>query len=86
MQIGINNRKVDICFASSLKKVRDNLKFAIGLHFIQCSTMAAMIPLDLYVFNNSTEEVTSFFIAATCVTFLSLVSKVSHVKCYLYDK
>ena len=86
MEVGITDRKVDICFASALKAVRDNLKFALLLHSVQCATMAAMIPLDIYVFENANENVVSFFIAATCVTFLSLLSKSNHLRCYLYDK
>lgn len=55
MHVGISSRKVDICFANSLKAVKGSLKFAISLHLLQCSTMAIMIPLDIYAFKNTSE-------------------------------
>lgn len=57
----------------------------VVLHFIQFIAMVVMIPMDIYVFKHSNEEVLSFFITASCITFINLVSKWSHLVCRLGD-
>ena len=74
-----------MCFANSLKATKNSFVRQVVLHFIQFITMVAMIPLDIYVFNHSNEEVLSFFITASCITFINLVSKLSHLICRLGD-
>ena len=46
-----------------------------------------MIPIDIKIFNNNnhSEDVLSFFVTATCITFVNLASKSSHLFCKLQD-
>lgn len=57
----------------------------MALHLVQFIAMIVMIPLDIYVFKHSSEEVLSFFITASCITFMNMVSKLSHLICKLGD-
>lgn len=63
------------------------MKVHIGLHLLQFLTMVIMIPIDIKIFNNNnhSEDVLSFFITATCITFVNLASKSSHFFCKLQD-
>lgn len=63
------------------------MKVHVGLHLLQFLTMVIMIPLDINIFknNNRTEDVLSFFVTATCITFVNLASKSSHLFCKLQD-
>lgn len=87
MNLGITNRKVDICFSRALESVKQKHRFFIALHLLQCATMAAMIPLDIYVFKTTADDnVVSFFIAALCVSLVSFISKLTHLLCVLQDE
>lgn len=85
MLVGISNKPVDICFYNSLVAVKNSYNRQAALHLLQFIAMIIMIPMDVYVFKHSNEEVLSFFITASCITFMNLIAKVGHVMCTLRD-
>lgn len=85
MEVRITNTRLDICFANGLNSAKSSFVRQIVLHVVQFVAMIVMIPLDIYVFKHSSEEVLSFFITASCITFMNLVAKLSHLFCKLGD-
>lgn len=85
MEAHISPIKVDICFANGLKSVKKNMLIQVCLHILQFVTMAIMIPLDILIFRkgDKNDEVLTFFITATCITFLNMTAKLTHLVCQL---
>ena len=80
MDININRKKTDVCFANSLQQVKKLVRLRISLHTLETIIMSIMLPIDYLVLKtDSNDDITiSFLSLALVVSLLGFIGNFSH--------
>ena len=78
MDININSKKADTCFANSLAQVKKLVRLRVSLHSFETVIMAIMIPIDYLLLQNYTDVTISFLSLALIVSLLGFIGNFSH--------
>ena len=80
MDININSKKADVCFANSLQQVKKLVRLRITLHTLETIIMSIMLPIDYLILQKDTEDsiTISFLSLALVISLLGFIGNFSH--------